>query len=201
MPAAPAPLQDIPIPKPPSTINISTGINGFNSNSQFTNLGFQVGSFGGPANSSFNSNQIGRLSFQVGSDENQTIDIDLPNFGSTGSVTSALTNDVNLPNTQKTVNIATQQNASNTLSIIDSVINNLSSYASVMGAKMNRLSYTSSNLTTDITNQTISKSSVLDTDYSTTSTDLAKYQIISAAANAVIAQANTNQQTVLKLLG
>jgi flagellin len=193
-------LQDIPIPTPPSPINITTGSNGFNSNSQFTNLGFQVGNFGGEANSSFISNQIGRLSFQVGSGENQLINIDLPNFSSNGSVTGLLTNDANLPNNKRTVNIATQENASNALSIIDSVIENLSAYQSVMGAKMNRLSYTSTNLITEFTNQKTSESGVRDTDYASTSSNLAKYQIISSAANAIIAQANTSQESVLNLL-
>ena len=193
-------LQDIPTPAPPSPISITTGVNGFNQESQFENLGFQVGSFGGQAKEALITNQVGRLTFQIGSAENQTIIIDLPNFGSNGTVTGPLTSDDGLPNGLRAVNIANQQNASNVLPIIDSVIGNLSAYQSVMGAKMNRLTFISNNLTTQSTYLTNSESGVKDTNYATTSSDLAKFQIIQQAANAILAQANANQQSVLKLL-
>jgi len=197
-------LQDIPAPAPPTTINITTGINGFNSNSQFSNLGFQVGTFGGQANTTQITNQVGRLSFQVGSEQNQIINIDLPNFGPNGTVTGILTSDAGLnaeiPNNLRTQNIATQDSASNMITVIDKVILNLSAYQSVMGAKMNRLTFTSNNLTTQSTNLTITQSTLRDTDYASASSNLAKFQIIKSAANAVLAQANTNQQSVLKLL-
>ena len=40
-----------------------------------------------------------------------------------------------------------------------------------------------------------------DADYAAASTELAKTQIMQQAATAVLAQANTSQQSVLKLLG
>jgi flagellin len=40
----------------------------------------------------------------------------------------------------------------------------------------------------------------LDTDYAKATTDLARSQIISQAANAMLAQANQNPQNVLQLL-
>ncbi len=193
-------IQDIPAPAPPTPIAISTGINGFNQISQFSNLGFQVGSFGGQAQSVPVTNQLGRVSFQVGADQNQIINIDLPNFGPNGSITGVLTSDAGLPNNLRTTNIANQQNASDMITVIDKVIVNLSAYQSVMGAKMNRLTYTSDNLTTETTNLSITESGIKDTNYASTSSDLAKFQIISSAANAVLAQANTSQQSVLKLL-
>jgi flagellin len=193
-------IQDIPAPAPPTPIEISTGINGFNQISQFSNLGFQVGSFGGQAQSVPVTNQLGRVSFQVGADQNQIINIDLPNFGPNGSITGVLTSDAGLPNNLRTANIANQQNASDMITVIDKVIVNLSAYQSVMGAKMNRLTYTSDNLTTETTNLSLTESGIKDTNYASTSSDLAKFQIIKSAANAVLAQANTSQQSVLKLL-
>ena len=86
------------------------------------------------------------------------------------------------------------------ITVIDKVIVNLSAYQSVMGAKMNRLTYTSDNLTTETTNLSMTESGIKDTNYASTSSDLAKFQIIKSAANAVLAQANTSQQSVLKLL-
>ena len=49
-------------------------------------------------------------------------------------------------------------------------------------------------------NQTESRSRVLDADYAMASTELARTQIIRQAATAVLAQANVDQQTVLRLL-
>jgi flagellin len=50
-------------------------------------------------------------------------------------------------------------------------------------------------------NSSASRSQIEDADYAKASTSLAKSQIMSQAATAVLAQANTSQQTVLKLLG
>jgi flagellin len=57
------------------------------------------------------------------------------------------------------------------------------------------------NLTNVSMNSSASRSQIEDADYAKASTDLAKSQIMQQAATAVLAQANTSQQTVLKLLG
>ena len=49
-------------------------------------------------------------------------------------------------------------------------------------------------------NQVESRSRVMDADYAVASTELARTQIIQQAATAVLAQANVDQQTVLRLL-
>ena len=69
-----------------------------------------------------------------------------------------------------------------------------------MGAVMNRLAHVIENLTNVSTNSVASRSQVEDADYAKASSDLARAQIIQQAATAVLAQANTSQQTVLKLL-
>jgi flagellin len=56
------------------------------------------------------------------------------------------------------------------------------------------------NLTESSTNMNASRSRVLDTDYAKESTNLAKAQIISQAATAMLAQANQSAQSVLALL-
>jgi flagellin len=71
----------------------------------------------------------------------------------------------------------------------------------MMGAVMNRLEHVVDNLTNVSTNSSASRSQIEDADYAKASTDLAKSQIMTQAATAVLAQANTSQQTVLKLLG
>jgi flagellin len=71
----------------------------------------------------------------------------------------------------------------------------------MMGAVMNRLEHVVDNLTNVSMNSSASRSQIEDADYAKASTDLAKSQIMQQAATAVLAQANTSQQTVLKLLG
>jgi flagellin len=81
------------------------------------------------------------------------------------------------------------------------VLDNVSESRSMMGAVMNRLEHVVDNLTNVSMNSSASRSQIEDADYAKASTDLAKSQIMSQAATAVLAQANTSQQTVLKLLG
>ena len=50
------------------------------------------------------------------------------------------------------------------------------------------------------TNVAASRSTIMDTDYATASTQLSKTQIIQQAATAMLAQANQQPQAVLSLL-
>jgi flagellin len=69
-----------------------------------------------------------------------------------------------------------------------------------MGAVMNRLDYIMDNLANVSMNTEASRSQIEDADYAKASTDMARTQIMQQAATAVLAQANMDQQTVLKLL-
>jgi flagellin len=182
-------------------ISITTGTNGVASNSNFSPLGFQVGSFGGRASEDMDPPRVGRLFFQVGSGANQAITIDLPDFGATGTITGAITGDISEPVDQRSVRINTQAGAEQVLNMLDAAMDNVSAQRANFGAVMNRLDYTVTNLTNVSNNTTTSLSSIQDADYASASTNLAKSQIMQQAATAVLAQANSAQQTVLKLLG
>ena len=69
-----------------------------------------------------------------------------------------------------------------------------------MGAVMNRLQHVVDNLTNVSMNEEASRSQIEDADYASASTELARTQIMQQAATAVLAQANTDMQTVMKLL-
>jgi len=71
---------------------------------------------------------------------------------------------------------------------------------SSLGATINRLTYAADNLSNVSQNTSASRSRVQDTDYAKASTELARTQIISQAATAMLAQANQSQQSVLALL-
>ena len=69
-----------------------------------------------------------------------------------------------------------------------------------VGAKINRLNFAIDNLTNISINTSASRSRIEDADFAKASSELARTQIIQQAATAVLAQANTDQQSVLKLL-
>ena len=69
-----------------------------------------------------------------------------------------------------------------------------------LGALQNRMQYTINNLTQAAMNTEMALGRIVDADFSTETMMLAKYQILSQAATAMLAQANKSKQSVLALL-
>lgn len=182
-------------------INLAPGANGYGTSGDFTGLGFQAGSFGGavdPASGAAPGPRTGRLSFQVGASANQVITIDLSDFGKNGTITGALTGDVGQASPAVNLNSVAAANA--VIDKINVALDRVSATRATMGAVMNRLEHAIDNLTNVSVNTEASRSRIEDADYAAASTELARTQIMQQAATAVLAQANTDQQTVLKLL-
>lgn len=99
-----------------------------------------------------------------------------------------------------TVNILTRTNADTAITNLDSAIFTINEARAEMGAVMNRLSYAGDNLINVSQNTSESRSRILDADYAKASSELARTQIISQAATAMLAQANQSPQSVLQLL-
>jgi len=182
-------------------IQIRAGSDGVGSMSNFMDLGFNEGSFGGRASVDMDPPRVGRMAFQVGSSANQVITIDLADFGKKGPITGEITGDVDLNVEQRTVRINTRDGATAVLNLLDESMNKVNATRATMGAVMNRLDHVINNLTNVSMNMSASRSSIEDADYASASTELAKTQIMQQAATAVLAQANTSQQSVMKLLG
>jgi flagellin len=98
------------------------------------------------------------------------------------------------------LDVSTQSGAMVAISAIDSAINQVSMQQARAGAYQNRLDAVVNNLTESNQNMSASRSRILDTDYAQETTSLAKSQIISQAATAMLAQANQAGQSVLALL-
>ena len=98
------------------------------------------------------------------------------------------------------VDVATQAGAQVAITALDAAMKSVSMSQAQLGAFQNRLEAVISNLTEADQNMSASRSRVLDTDYAKESTNLAKAQIISQAATAMLAQANQSAQAVLALL-
>ncbi len=90
--------------------------------------------------------------------------------------------------------------ASTAMDSMDAAIASVNASRSNLGASINRLTYAADNLSNISQNASASRSRVQDTDYAKASTELARTQIISQAATAMLAQANQSQQSVLALL-
>ena len=90
--------------------------------------------------------------------------------------------------------------AAGTIASLDSAITGVNTARADFGANISRLGYTIDNLNGAITNTSAAKSSIMDADYAAETTELARTQIISQAATAMLSQANQQQQSVLALL-
>jgi flagellin len=98
------------------------------------------------------------------------------------------------------IDLTTVSGSQDALTTLDSAINTITDSRASMGAYQNRLTASISNLETTSMNLSASRSRILDTDYAKETTNLAKAQIISQAATAMLAQANQSGQSVLALL-
>ena len=99
-----------------------------------------------------------------------------------------------------TSSISTPAAAMSSIGKVESAINEISNQRASIGAGVNRLTYASDNLSNISQNTSESRSRILDTDYAKATTELARTQIIQQASTAVLAQANAQPQSVLKLL-
>lgn len=136
-------------------------------------------------------------SFQVGASGSQTITVTFNEIDGGSSTTlsvvaSALALSVGAS--------ASSSDISTVIGKIDSAIAAIDSFRGDLGAKINRLQYAADNLNNIATNQAASRSRILDTDYAKATTELARSQIIQQAATAMLAQANQEPSSVLKLL-
>ena len=98
------------------------------------------------------------------------------------------------------VDVSTVSGANQAIVAIDAAIETISKSQANSGALNNRMDYIVANLSEASQNMSASRSRILDTDYASETTSLAKQQIISQAATAMLAQANQQPQSVLSLL-
>ena len=99
-----------------------------------------------------------------------------------------------------TVDISSVSGAQDALNAVDAALGQVSDQRSNLGAIQNRLQSAVDNLTSSSTNLQAAQGRIQDTDYSSTTTQMSKSQIIAQAATAMLAQANQQPQMVLSLL-
>ena len=99
-----------------------------------------------------------------------------------------------------TLNILNNTDSNTSIRELDDAINRINTERAGLGAVINRLNYAVDNLANVSLNTSESRSRIMDTDYAKASSELARTQIITQAATAMLAQANQQPQTVLQLL-
>ncbi|MBA2403706.1 MAG: flagellin FliC [Bdellovibrionales bacterium] len=99
------------------------------------------------------------------------------------------------------VDVSTKQGSQESLSSLDSAIEKVSGARAFLGGIQNRLVSTSNNLQVNVENLSAANSRIRDVDYAEATATKAKNDILGAAGTSVLAQANMNGQSALKLIG
>ena len=137
-----------------------------------------------------NSNSI---TLQIGSNKGDTIAITMSNLSSASGSDLATV----LGNTIK---VDTQTDAQSAITAVQGAIDKVSTDRSSLGTYQNRLTYTINNLSTESQNLQAASSQITDVDMAKEMTEYTKNNILTQAAEAMLAQANQLPQGVLSLL-
>jgi flagellin len=86
------------------------------------------------------------------------------------------------------------------LTAVDGALVRIDLERSDLGATMSRMEHTISNLSNIVMNTKAARSRINDADIAAESTELSKAQVLNQAAQAMLAQANKAQQSILQLL-
>ncbi|MGP7818539.1 flagellin N-terminal helical domain-containing protein [Niallia sp. 01092] len=127
------------------------------------------------------------LTFQIGANTNQNVQIDVPQLSTVKLGIDGL-------------NVLSNESASKAVFNIDQAINQISATRSKLGATQNRLEHTISNLQVTNENLTSAESRIRDTDMAQEMTEFTKNNILNQSAQAMLAQANQLPNGVLQLL-
>ena len=131
----------------------------------------------------------GGVTFQIGdsSAADQQVTLDVSDMSTAGLGLS-------------TISLTSQSDAHDALDVISDAINQVSTTRANLGALLNRLEHTVNNLGVTSENLTSAESRIRDVDMASEMMDMTKNQVLAQAAQSMLAQANTQPQSVLKLL-
>ena len=149
------------------------------------------------------------FTFQVGANAGQTVAVTIKDFDTDGdNATAGVFENIDHATTFENdstedladTDISTTTEANKSITQIGNAITRLDSVRATLGSTINRLEYAADNLANVSQNTSASRSRILDADYASETTELARTQIIQQAATAMLSQANQQAQSVLALL-
>ena len=125
------------------------------------------------------------------------------NFVTTGTAlfdTNGNTQAAGVDFTQTGISTLTQDSAPQVLIAVTNAIADIALQRGIIGANVNQLTAASNVASTETVNLTAASSSIQSTNYGQATSDLSKYEVLSQTGISALAQANTVQQEILKLL-
>lgn len=196
--------------------SLAKEITRISTDTEFNTQKLLTGSFGGKIASGAtfdinNATTAGGKVFHIGANSSQNINLSIGNMSATALGVQALTNDavstdataITVPDGEKIgagINVSTQSAANNSITTIDAALNRVSETRASLGAVQNRLEHTINNLGTTAENLTAAESRIRDTDMAAEMMAFTKNNILTQAAQSMLAQANQQPQGVLSLL-
>lgn len=151
------------------------------------------------------------LTFHIGANETQNVTLNVGamdavalGVAASGSGNTAATISSGGSVVQATadggINVSTQSGADAAITTINDAISTVSAERSKLGAMQNRLEHTINNLGTSSENLTAAESRIRDVDMAAEMMSFTKNNILTQAAQSMLAQANQQPQGVLQLL-
>ena len=98
------------------------------------------------------------------------------------------------------IDLTSQTSADDAIGIIDNAITTVSSQRAALGASQNRLQHSINNLSTSSENLAAAESQIRDVDMAAEMVEFTKNNILTQAAQSMLAQANQQPQQILQLL-
>ena len=147
----------------------------------------------------------GKLTFHVGANTGDTIDMEVFNFmfsalASAAGIAVGANGIVQLNNVF-TFSVTTQCGANRSIQTIDAMIAIVDSQRADLGAIQNRLESSIRNQSNVSANSADARSRIRDADFAEESANLSQQSIIQQAATSMLMQANTRPQLALSMLG
>lgn len=135
--------------------------------------------------------------FQIGANEGETLEVEIPNLNPENLKANINDEEVNLND----LNISTAQGANQAVEALDQMINQVSEARSNVGAYINRLESGLKNAAKAMLNLTRSYDTIAGFDMAQGIMQQTRLMLLSNFTTGILAQSNTNNTTVLRLLG
>ena len=174
--------------------------NGFEMTLDLTNVDFQGELANLPPNSTYtvpnpnggtkmtiDATGIGSMRLQVGANEGQVMEIDIPRIS---------LRDMGIED----LDVSTEESATAAIDLIEGTMQFISSVRGKLGAYQNRLETTINSLDVTSENMTAAYSRIMDVDMAEEMTQYTTAQVMTQAATSMLAQANERPSQVLQLL-
>ena len=164
-------------------------INRIASHAQFNGMNILTGSFA-------RDSAVGQvMQFQVGAnmDQNERIFI--------GTMTAQALGLENVQGQEGMISISTAEGANQAIGVIDAALRNVSAQRADLGAYQNRFETAQQGVSIAAENLAASESQIRNQDMASGVVDFVRNQILMQSNTAMLAQANTQSQSVLQLLG